>query len=162
MSATEFDRMIGDRITELRGTKLSQQALADKMRERGFRWNQATAWSVERGDRPLKFAEAEALAQLFHLQTMDELKPSSAREDYQRLMSAIDGVRDAFAEALISIGNLRRAQDFLDDALSDAGPDEEERLRDLILSAVRLTPESLVNENLGLPLQDDGKHPEAS
>lgn len=44
---------------------MSQQALADKMREAGFDWAQATVWSVEKGKRPLRLAEAEAVAKIF-------------------------------------------------------------------------------------------------
>jgi len=45
----------------LRGDR-TQQAVADEMRRRGWRWSQATVWSVEKGDRPLRLAEAEDLA----------------------------------------------------------------------------------------------------
>lgn len=42
---------------------LSQQELADKMRAAGFKWSQATVWSVESGERPLRISEAIAVAQ---------------------------------------------------------------------------------------------------
>ncbi len=31
------------------------------MRDRGFKWSQATVWSVEKGERPLRLTEAQAL-----------------------------------------------------------------------------------------------------
>lgn len=40
---------------------MSQQALADAMRELGHKWSQATVWSVERGNRPLRLVEANDL-----------------------------------------------------------------------------------------------------
>jgi hypothetical protein len=59
--STEQDRQIGRTMAILRGDK-TQQAVADEMRRRGWRWSQATVWSVEKGDRPLRLAEAEDLA----------------------------------------------------------------------------------------------------
>lgn len=44
--------------------ELSQSALADRMRERGWKWSQATVWSVEQGERPLRLAEAVDLAEV--------------------------------------------------------------------------------------------------
>lgn len=54
------DEQIGKNVQRLRGD-MTQQALADLMRERGFRWSQATVWSVEKGERPLRVSEGEAL-----------------------------------------------------------------------------------------------------
>jgi hypothetical protein len=59
--STEQDRHIGQTMAILRGDK-TQQAVADEMRQRGWRWSQATVWSVEKGDRALRLAEAEDLA----------------------------------------------------------------------------------------------------
>ena len=59
--STEQDRHIGQTMAILRGDK-TQQDVADEMRQRGWRWSQATVWSVEKGDRPLRLAEAEDLA----------------------------------------------------------------------------------------------------
>jgi hypothetical protein len=42
--------------------EISQKELADQMRERGFKWSQATVWSVEKGERPLRLVEAQHLA----------------------------------------------------------------------------------------------------
>lgn len=58
-----MDRTIGENVVTLRG-EMSQKALADAMRERGHKWSQSTVWSVEKGDRPLKLAEAEDLARV--------------------------------------------------------------------------------------------------
>lgn len=42
------------------------------MRERGWKWSQATVWSIEKGERPLRLAEAEALADVLgeHVSTL--------------------------------------------------------------------------------------------
>ena len=51
---------------------MSQQALGDAMRELGHKWSQATVWSVEKGERPLRFAEAADLAAQLDVR-MDDL-----------------------------------------------------------------------------------------
>ncbi len=54
------DAEIGANLTRIRAGR-SQKDLADAMRERGFKWSQATVWSVEKGERPLRLTEAQAL-----------------------------------------------------------------------------------------------------
>ncbi|MBD8517082.1 hypothetical protein [Plantibacter sp. CFBP 8804] len=54
------DATIGRNLAALRGD-MPQKTLADLMREAGWKWSQATVWSVEKGERPLKLAEAEYL-----------------------------------------------------------------------------------------------------
>lgn len=58
------DAEIGRNVTRLRGGG-SQKDLADAMRKKGFRWSQATVWAVEKGERPLRLTEADALGQVF-------------------------------------------------------------------------------------------------
>ncbi|CEG85766.1 helix-turn-helix transcriptional regulator [Propionibacterium freudenreichii] len=163
MASTDFDTLIGDRVNQLRGTKVSQQALADAMRERGFKWNQATVWNVERGDRPLKLSEAEALAQMFHLRSIDELKPAAFREDYQKLLDATDRVGTAFEHARIALEELVRARQQLERTSIEASEEERSRLHDQLDFVNHLTPKRALRfaENPGR-LPDDGKHPEAS
>lgn len=55
------DDQIGKNLTRLRG-EMSQAELAERMRERGYKWSQATVWSVEKGERPLRLTEAEDIA----------------------------------------------------------------------------------------------------
>ena len=43
---------------------MTQQAMANAMRERGWKWSQATVWSVDTGERPLRLAEAKDLAEV--------------------------------------------------------------------------------------------------
>lgn len=59
--AAEQDKRIGQTVLTLRGD-MTQQAVAVAMRERGWKWSQATMWSIEKGDRPLRLAEADDLA----------------------------------------------------------------------------------------------------
>jgi transcriptional regulator with XRE-family HTH domain len=61
MATTQADRAIGLRFQEMRRNKdLTQDELATRMRERGYKWSKATVWAVESGERPLKLAEATA------------------------------------------------------------------------------------------------------
>jgi len=43
---------------------MSQQSLATAMRERGWRWSQATVWAVESGERPLRITEAADVVEI--------------------------------------------------------------------------------------------------
>ncbi|WP_292763784.1 helix-turn-helix domain-containing protein [Microbacterium sp. UBA3486] len=57
------DEQIGKNLVSLRG-EMSQKDLADAMRKLGFRWSQATVWSIEKGERPLRLSEAESVADI--------------------------------------------------------------------------------------------------
>lgn len=57
MSKQDKDRQIGANLVRIRDG-MSQNDLALKMRERGHKWSAATVWAIEKGERPLKLAEA--------------------------------------------------------------------------------------------------------
>jgi len=44
--------------------KLSQEALAERMAERGFKWHQATVYKVEQGGRQIQLGEARTVAEI--------------------------------------------------------------------------------------------------
>lgn len=57
------DVEVGAQVRQRReGSLLSQQDLAAAMRTRGYKWSQATVWSVESGERPLRLSEAVDVA----------------------------------------------------------------------------------------------------
>lgn len=58
-----IDERIGQNLAIVRGDT-SQKELADRMRERGFKWSQATVWSIEHGERPLRLSEAQEVADI--------------------------------------------------------------------------------------------------
>lgn len=60
-----FDELIGENIARYRGD-LPQKELADKMRDQGFKWSQATVWSTEKGDRPVRVTELLSLASILN------------------------------------------------------------------------------------------------
>lgn len=57
--------------------KSSQKELADWMRQRGFKWSQATVWSIEKGERPLRLSEAEAVADIYGADVSSLLRGTS-------------------------------------------------------------------------------------
>src|SRR5688572_27521658 len=86
------DVQIGGAVRDLRGD-MSQEALAESMSEMGHeKWSQSTVWSVERGTRPLRLAEAESLARLFDVDVTRLLGDPVER----RLRGALDGARAAY------------------------------------------------------------------
>lgn len=65
ISAPQSDEAIGADVTAARErSELSQRDLASGMTGRGFKWSQATVSQVEKGTRPLRFNEAQHLAEL--------------------------------------------------------------------------------------------------
>lgn len=61
---TERDKEIGETLIVLRGER-SQKEVATLMKNRGWKWSQATVWSVEQGERALRLGEAVDLASIF-------------------------------------------------------------------------------------------------
>ncbi|WP_198036872.1 helix-turn-helix domain-containing protein [Nocardia sp. BMG51109] len=50
-------------LKTLRGDKnISQEALAEQMSQRGFKWHQATVYKIENGSRQVQLGEAKAVA----------------------------------------------------------------------------------------------------
>src|SRR5690625_3142015 len=63
-SMTTDDERIGQNVATLRGDR-SQKSIAEAMQEAGgHKWSQATVWSVEKGQRPLRLTEAIDLARI--------------------------------------------------------------------------------------------------
>ncbi|WP_156368343.1 helix-turn-helix domain-containing protein [Arthrobacter sp. Leaf137] len=58
---SEKDLVIGQNLAKLRGER-TQQDIAEAMRAAGYKWSQATVWSVEKGERPIRLLEAATLA----------------------------------------------------------------------------------------------------
>lgn len=106
---SKVDELVGRNVAGLRGT-MPQQELARQVRERsGHKWSQATVWSIEKGERPLRFSEAIALAEVLNCK-LDDLM---ARDWSQRRLQ----------EALFNLQfHLDRAADAVADVHSDAVP----------------------------------------
>lgn len=81
-AANDEDREIGATIARLRGGR-SQQWLANEMRtlREQWRWSQATVWALEKGERPLRLAEARDLATVLGVSVESLLDPTPANPD---------------------------------------------------------------------------------
>lgn len=117
---TERDKRVGQAIVALRGDT-SQAAVADAMRERGWKWSQATVWSVEKGERPLRLLEAGDLADVLGIQIDDFLgdRAAARREaEFKRIRGLI--FRE-FGEITLATYRLLAAQDELKDWADNNG-----------------------------------------
>ncbi|MEE1763670.1 helix-turn-helix domain-containing protein [Streptomyces sp. SP18BB07] len=87
---------------------MSQQAVAEAMVERGFKWRQSTVAKSESGDRPVLFSEVAALSAIYRKDldyfrhsggNLDELidalerQLSDTRRDYQALLYQVQASR---------------------------------------------------------------------
>lgn len=110
------DAKVGAAVVLLRGS-LSQQRLADRMRERGWKWSQATVWTVESGVRPLRLAEAADLAEILDSPIGDileaDLELAAAEREVEKARVALiaAAARHQLAEtALIHLRQDRTAE----------------------------------------------------
>jgi transcriptional regulator with XRE-family HTH domain len=109
------DEQIGRNLASARG-ELSQKDLASKMRERGFKWSQATVWSIEKGERPLRLSEAQEVADILNrdvdvLLVRDGVAATLAwsrqtHESYQAALAALAKYDEDRAQLAISLDQI--------------------------------------------------------
>jgi hypothetical protein len=116
---------------------MTQQALANEMRERGHKWSQATVWSVEKGERPIRLTEAVDVAEILGLRVDHLLSPQAAEASRARIRLTERGFR-AVAQIHSRVAELLHIQE----ALSPVGETDPSELTQL----VGLTPEAIVEE----------------
>jgi len=98
------DEEIGRNVAQRRGNR-SQQEIADAMRLRGWKWSQATVWSVEKGERPLRLAEASDLAELLGVRAdsfTENRYQSSVTSAFLSALSAEERLQAAMEEYLLA------------------------------------------------------------
>jgi transcriptional regulator with XRE-family HTH domain len=110
-----IDERIGQNLAITRGD-MSQKDLADRMRARGFKWSQATVWAIERGERPLRLAEAEEVAHLLSrplevLLAQDgeatvHAATRAVNEKYDAIFKAFEAYDDARGELAMSLDQI--------------------------------------------------------
>lgn len=105
---SEKDVAIGENVTKLRGAK-TQQDVADAMRARGYKWSQATVWAVEKGERPLRLAEASDLAAILD-QQVDALVSNSLEA------ALLNRMQESVRAVATSASDLRAAAKAYEDA----------------------------------------------
>lgn len=126
--ATDMDRLIGQNLAALRGD-MPQKALADLMRDRGHKWSQATVWSVEKGDRPLKLTEARDLESVLEvISPWEWFRTEPGLTTVAREVDKLSGARRAAIDELARYFRMRmNVWAVLSDAWSSM-PDERNKL----------------------------------
>lgn len=69
--------------------RLSQDELAQRMNARGFGFSQATIWKIEQGRRPVKLAEAIALADALELRAWNNLAADPQEVAHEARMQTV-------------------------------------------------------------------------
>lgn len=95
------DEEIGRNLVRVRGSR-SQKDVATAMRQRGFRWSQATVWAIEKGDRPLRLSEAEALGAVLgahHTILLESLHDINLLDQFRHLANIWDEIGDLAYES---------------------------------------------------------------
>lgn len=117
--AEERDINVGKNLARYRGSR-TQQAIADAMRERGWKWSQATMWSIEKGDRPVRLVEAVDLAVVLQISIEDLLARPSVAQSARDAIDAAEEVLAAHQKAVRAIDTLNEAHEDLRTALDRA------------------------------------------
>lgn len=104
------DSVIGESVARLRAAAdMPQAELAARVRRGGHRWSQATVWSVEKGERPLRLSEAVLLAEIleFDLEQLYDQKSvelwaaenlvDDAKERYEKARRDYEQARQSLA-----------------------------------------------------------------
>ncbi|MCH9276408.1 helix-turn-helix domain-containing protein [Bifidobacterium amazonense] len=93
MAGTDKDIQVGRNLASLRGS-LSQEELAARMKQRGYRWSQSTVWSIERGDRPLRLTEALDVLDCLGCEGGEIWQLVAANDEVRSLQKSVDSLED--------------------------------------------------------------------
>ncbi|MEV5042724.1 helix-turn-helix domain-containing protein [Microbacterium sp. LMI1x-1-1.1] len=100
------DVQIGQNLARLRGS-ISQSELAAQMKALGWKWSQSTVWSIEKGDRPLRLAEAEDLLPILNLSNVHQIIGSAFERDMADMVDRVRKLRDSAIRAIHSYNHAR-------------------------------------------------------
>jgi transcriptional regulator with XRE-family HTH domain len=104
----EWERRFGDKVRQWRRARnWSQDDLVERLRDHGFEMHQTTVAKIERGTRPLRVAEAMALASILGVPPLAVFH-GPGPEDQPESMEFLQRKMDAAEEAL------KRAREILD------------------------------------------------
>lgn len=93
----DWEKSFGDNVRHWRRERnWSQEELADKLRSEGFDLHQTSVAKIERGTRPLRVAEAAALATIFRVPPLAVFLGSPQAEEQQ---SPLNQLNDMIASA---------------------------------------------------------------
>jgi hypothetical protein len=115
-----LDDRIGDNVARLRGD-LSQRAVAQEMKRRGWKWSHVTLVTIESGERPLRLSEAVDLANVLHTDVRLLFEPTGnvalheamTKLDAERrsLESAVHRFALGVVNAVSALGDVELAED---------------------------------------------------
>lgn len=115
---------------------MTQQEVATAMRERGWKWAQATVWSIEKGERPLRLAEAEELSTIVGTSSSNFARPEP-----------LNVVQTNLRRAAVVRGQILESVKAYDAALTelavsadDVGSDLPNWLREAVSSTLEIAP----------------------
>ena len=112
----EVEETIGRNLAQMRKSGAwSQSDIANHMRELGFKWSQATVWSVETGERPLRLTEAVCLAELFGVEA-SELTLDPAGMELRLAKEWLARCELDFSAALTNLGDAQKTVKGLESA----------------------------------------------
>lgn len=138
------DELIGANLQRLRMAGTTQQALADAMKQRGWKWSQATVWSIEKGERPLRLAEALDLVDFFGLDGVTELTSTPiVTVGWQRL-GAMDSKHDQLVAAARAYLQAQYSLAVIADQLEADGLELPGLEDDEVEQHLKTTPEDVV------------------
>lgn len=155
LAMTERDVLVGQALGALRGDR-AQSAIADEMRQRGWKWSQATVWSVEKGERPLRLLEAGDLADILGVQIEDFFGDRAAARqeaEFRRLQGQVYDadmhIRRATQRLLAARAELREWADSVgisvpEDYETASGYPRDSREMELYMSFHMRTPSKAV------------------
>lgn len=136
-SVATADERAGGNLRGFReGADMSQAELARRMTAAGHPWQQSTVARAEAGAQPLRAAELETLAAMFHV-PVDRFFWLAGEAAEQALAErAITGLRVAAMEAAAAIVRLHAARDAATRAARDAARSKHPRVRE-VTEAIR-------------------------
>ncbi|MFC9559921.1 helix-turn-helix domain-containing protein [Agromyces sp. NPDC056965] len=139
--SSPLDRQVGENVVRLRGDR-SQKELADEMRERGYKWSQATVWAVEKGNRPLRLAEAAVLAEILRV-SVGVLLGDEVSVVVKQDVDAVERAQQQVHQAFLAFRSSQRRLARTADRFAQTGralPVETSHLESLL----RLTPDDIL------------------
>ena len=136
------DKRIGCNVALFREHEagLSQKELADEMRHRGHRWAQATVWAVEKGERPLRFTEAQDLCLILGVDLPDlAMTPGNVA-----LRSAVERATRAGRDLAVAVSAFVSMQYVVRDLLEEAGEEADPTIKEEAEEVAALTLDEAV------------------
>lgn len=154
----DADKRIGTNLAQLRG-EMSQAALAAAMRARGWKWSQPTVAAIEKGERAVKLAEAEALLDVLGMDRLEELTTRPLESIWWARKAALENAHDRLIGSTAGFLNARLALAEISDALEFAGEEipEEAEAGDWIRLSVKEVTELAHPTPPRLPAASSGR-----